>query len=162
VSQTITTPEQVRAIFAQVRAELDGEERAGTSPAPEPSTTPAPDPESPQAAAEAALKAKQDHEALVTASRALLEETLPALGYDIGDGLVDRMDAADVLKLAGTAQQEQEDKFELPERSEKEQELASLQERYWNLAPYQRAEQAAEIGVDFTKLDAEMRERDLT
>jgi hypothetical protein len=160
-----TSTEQAADFIRGEIRKFRAEERAGTLPPPEPSPTPAADPDSVegrQAAALAAADRSAERTRLVAASRELLRESiLPDRGYS--SDLADTISDEEALSLAGTVASEDTGRgYELPELSESEQAVASLRERFWNLAPYQRKELAEEAGANFQELDAEMRERDLS
>jgi hypothetical protein len=100
-------------------------------------------------AATTALEQKQETAKLVTASRALLEETP---GFDAD--LVGRLSDDEVLEAAGVLDHEPAAPV-LPERSEHDLEVAALKRQWFQLADFERREKAAELGISYDEIAEE-------
>jgi hypothetical protein len=113
---------------------------------------------SPAGRREAAAEAAQRREArrnLAAEARELLREEgagNPALAFGV-DGLDDLSDE-DVLSLAGMTDPEPEPEPFVQPLTVHEQAVAELRRDYYTLAPYERRERAAELGVDPAEIEA--------
>lgn len=150
---TALPADEARALIRSIHAEVwrektePGVSQAGP-PAGNTETAQTPEEERKQAALAAVERRKEDAK-LATAARVLLEEEGQATAEDLA-GIPDR----DVIELAGFVKSEaalreeealrrQNDPAEIQKR-----EIADLRNKWWSLAPDERAETCATLGLD--------------
>jgi hypothetical protein len=169
ISELFSNTDELRSWLREQRDAIDAELAQAPTPPPAP-TPPAatePDPLAERRAEAAAVRAEQEAQAqLVADARALLRVDLPAQGYHAR--MADEITDGEALSLAGmnepTAAQRQaaDDAATLADPARLQSYLNAkdaerMNSRWWSLAPSERREECARLGIDFEAADAQKR-----